>query len=239
MSAASDRYEKLIASTIDSIPGLAATQGTDVKYSDVLIKKGNTKTWLEVKMNHTDNLSNPRMFYMNSVWQSTYKTPAAYEALRILNASADADKFIKSISKFSGIPYKHIIIGTTKSHLKMEGAVPLEIMKNYFAQPNVNRYILKNDNYPIGKLVTKHYLEGKAEPAHYLQAGDDFYRIGTNDPFKLGMSIPALSGNGAFKIRVSTRTHFYEVQAEIKIVSMPHSKYSIHPDSKKINPFLK
>lgn len=239
MSAASDKYEKLIASTINSIPGLTATQGTDVRYSDVLIKKGNKKTWLEVKMNHTDNLSNPRMFYMNGIWQSTYKTPAAYEAVKILNSSADAKQFVKSISKFSGIPHKHIIIGTNKSHLKMEGAVPLDVMKSYFAQPSVNRYILKNDNYPIGKLVTRHYLEGKAEPAHYLQAGDDFYRIGTIDPFKLGMSIPALSGNGVFNVRVSTRSAFYEVQAEIKIVSMPHSKYSIHPDTRKINPFLK
>jgi hypothetical protein len=112
-------------------------------------------------------------------------------------------------------------------------------MKKYFSQPSVNRYIHKEENYPIGDLVTKHYLEGKAEPAYYIQAKDDFYRIGKKDPFKVGTKIPLLSGSGHFKVRVSTRSEFYEVQAEIKILSMPDSNFSVHPDTKKINPFLK
>jgi hypothetical protein len=241
MSAASDRYEKLIASSIDNIPGLSAKQGTNVKYSDVLIAKGNKKTWLEVKMNHTDNLSNPRVFYMNNKWQTTYTTPAAKETVSLLNKSNEAQAFIKAIAKYSGIPEKSIIIGTNKSHLKLPGCVQLETMKSYFAQPGINRYILKNENYDIGGLVTKHYLEGKAEPAHYLQAKDDFYRIGNDDPFRLGSHIPALKGKGDFKVRVSTRSEFYEVQAEIKITKMipENSPYSVHPDTKKKNPFLK
>jgi hypothetical protein len=43
MSAASDKFKKLITKTINDMPELSATQGTDVRYSDVLIKKGNQK----------------------------------------------------------------------------------------------------------------------------------------------------------------------------------------------------
>ena len=189
-------------------------------------------------MSHTDNLSNPRVFYSNGNWQTTYKTPAAAEAVKILNNSQQSKDFIKSISKFSGIPESIIKIPTSKSGLREAGAVPLHIMKLYFDQPNINRYIANQDNYNIGNLVTEHYTKGKKEPAYYLQAGDDFYLISNKNPLNLSRSIPLLSGSGDFKVRVSTRSEFYEVQAEIKIKSMPDSKYSALSGSKKINPFL-
>ena len=62
--------------------------------------------------------------------------------------------------------------------------------------------------------------------------------ISNKNPLNLSRSIPLLSGSGDFKVRVSTRSEFYEVQAEIKIKSMPNSKYSALSGSKKINPFL-
>lgn len=238
MSAASEKFEKDVAKNIDNIPGMNAEQGKDVKYSDVLVNKGNVKTWVEVKMSHTDNLSNPRVFYKNGKWQTTYTTPAAQEAVKILNSSQQAKNFISQIAKFSGIPEKSIIIATNKSHLKEPGCVPLHVMKAYFSKPGVNRYIASQENFNIGDLVTKHYLTGKAEPAHYMQAGDDFYRIGSSDPLKVGSKIPTLSGRGDFKVRVSTRSEFYEVQAEIKIKSMPNSSYSVKPGTGKKNPFL-
>lgn len=238
MSVASDKFEKDVAQNVNNIPGLSAVQGRDVKYSDVQITKGNTKTWLEVKMSHSDNLSNPRVFYENGKWQTTYTTPAAKEAVNILNKSAQAANFIKSIAKFSGIPEKSIIIATNKSQLNKPGCVPLHVMKQYFAQPGVNRYLASQENFDIGALVTEHYLKGKAAPAEYMQAGDDFYRIGKGDPLKLGTKIPLLSGRGDFKVRVSTRSQFYEVQAEIKIKTMPNSPYSIKPGTSKKNPFL-
>ncbi len=238
MSVASEKFEKDVAKNVDNIPGMLAEQGTDVKYSDVLMTKDNKKTWLEVKMSHSDNLSNPRVFYKDRKWQTTYTTPAATEAVKILNKSAQAAEFIKKISKFSGIPEQSIIIATNKGQLKLPGTVPLHVMKMYFEQPGVNRYIASQENFNIGALVTKHYLEGKAAPAHYMQAGDDFYRIGNADPFKVGTKVPLLSGRGDFKVRVSTRSQFYEVQAEIKIKSMPNSSYSVKPNSSKKNPFL-
>ena len=118
------------------------------------------------------------------------------------------------------------------------GAVPLHVMKSYFEQPNVNRYIAEQTNVDMGKLVTQHYTIGKAEPAYYMQAGDDFYRISGKDPFKLGARIPLLRGRGNFKVRVATRSQFYEIQAEVKITDMPNSNFSLAPDTRKRNPFL-
>jgi len=239
MSAASDRYEKEVAKNIDSIPGIKATRpSVDTSYADVKVSYNSKLAWFEVKMNHTDNLSNPRVFYDSGKWQTTYKTPAAAEAVKILNQSSQAKKFLKDIAKYSGIPFSKLKIPTTKGGLKQEGAVPLHVMKNYFDQPSVNRYIANQENYNLGKVVTEHYTIGKREPAYYMQAGDDFYLISNKNPFKL-LNIPLLSGQGSFKVRIATRSEFYEVQAEIKISKMPNSNYSLKPGTKKKNPFLR
>lgn len=240
MSAASDRHERMVAESINRMPGITAERpsvGTD--YPDVRVSYKGVTTWVEVKMSHTDNLSNPRVFYAGGKWDTTYDTPAAKAAVDILNDSKQTEDFIKSIAKFSGIPLKSIKIPTTKGGLKEEGAVPLHVMKQYFSQPGINRYIANKENFNLGKVVTDHYIFGKAQPAYYMQAGDDFYRISNKDPFKLGNSIPLLTGKGDFKVRIGTRSEFYEVQAEIKIMDMSDSKYSVLPNTKKLNPFLK
>jgi len=243
MSVASDKFEKAIMDSINLISGMkaerppAATQLSDVAIVEHNNSKLTNRVWVEVKMNHTDNLANPRVFYKDKKWQTTYETPAAQEAVKMLNDSPDAAKFITAISKFSGIPEDVIKIPTTISGLKESGAVPLHIMKSYFSQSGVNRYIHNRENYPIGELVTKHYTMGKKEPAYYMQANNDFYMISSKNPLKLPSNIPILKGNGDFKVRVSTRSQFYEVQAEIKIKSMPDSTYSVKSGTNKKNPF--
>ena len=108
-------------------------------------------------------------------------------------------------------------------------------MKDFFSQPSINRYIANEENYNLGDVVTEHYTVGKAEPAYYMQAGDDFYMVSRKNPLGI-KGLPVLKGTGDFKVRVATRSEFYEVQAEIKISSMPDSKYSVLLGSKKINP---
>lgn len=241
MSAASDKYEQDVAKYVNSIPGVTAIRPPgDTAYADVKMTYKSITTWMEVKMNHTDNLSNPRVFYKNGKWGTTYDTPAAKNTVEILNSSSLARQFIANISKFSGIPLFKIKIPTTKSGLKEDGAVPLDVMKAYFEQPSVNRYIANQQNYNLGNVVTEHYTKGKAEPAYYMQAGDDFYLISQTDPLKLTQvhNVPTLSGFGDFKVRVSTRSEFYEVQAEIKITKMPNSQFSLKPGTKKKNPFM-
>lgn len=240
MSSKSDKYEKDVADNIDNIPGIKAKRPTvGTQYADVLISYKKKDVWLEVKMNHTDNLSNPRVFYKNGKWDTTYKTPAAKYTVELLNKSRETKEFLKKISTFSGIPLKDLKIPTTKSGLNEYGAVPLDVMKDFFNQPSVNRYIASMSNYDLGKVVTEHYTIGKAEPAYYMQAGDDFYMITNKNPYQLNRDIPKLSGKGDFKVRIATRSQFYEVQAEIKIKKMPNSKYSLKPGSNKKNPFLR
>jgi hypothetical protein len=236
-SAASDKYEKDIAEYLNKMPNVTAGRPrVSTAYSDVLISlEGGEQSWLEVKMNHTDNLTNPRIFYDGRKWDTTYGMQAAKKAVEIMNKSQEAKDFIANISKFTGIenPY----LPTTKSGLKKPNAVPLDVMKEFFAQPGINRYITALPNVDLGAVVTDHYLNNKAEPAYYMQAGDDFYMIGGTNPLKLPRDIPKLSGTGPFKVRVATRSAFYEIQAEVKIAKMPDSPYSLKPGTRKKNPF--
>ena len=236
-SAKSDKYEKDVATSINKIAGVTAERPkVSTAYSDVLLTlDGGEKTWLEVKMNHTDNLSNPRIFFDGKKWDTTYHTSAAAKAVSIMNKSNEAKDFLKAIAKYSGI--ENPTIPTTKRGLKEDTAVPLFLMKEYFDQPGLNRYITTVPDVDLGKVVTDHYTTGKAEPAYYMQAGDDFYMLTTTNPFNLPKDIPVLKGKGAFKVRIATRSEFYEVQAEIKITTLAPSKYSLKPGTKKKNPF--
>lgn len=239
MSAKSDQYEKDVAAYINNIPGVEAQRPPgDTGYSDVLINYKNKKAWLEVKMNHTDNLANPRMYYSGGKWKTTYSTPVARSAVALLNTSPQAKKFVQDLANFAKIPLKDIKIPTTKSGLKEPGAVPLDVMKSYFDQPGVNRYIASKEM-DLGTEVIGHYTKGKKQPAYYMQAGDDFYLISKVDPLGIGKGVPQLTGTGDYKVRVSTRSEFYEIQAEIKIINMGRSAYSLKPGTNKKNPFLR
>lgn len=240
----SDAYERLVADNINNLSdNIHATRPkVSAAYSDVLVEIDDIgSSWLEVKMNHSDNLSNPRVFYDGLKWDTTYKTPAAAYAIASLNSSEKAAEFVRQVSEFSNI--EHVILPTSISGLKNPLAVPLETMRS-FVDGRENRYIITVPDVDIGDLVTKHYTLGKKEPAYYIQAADDFYLIGDTDPLGLNAfnveEIPVLAGIGDFKIRVATRSDFYEIQAEIKIKKMmpTSSPYSVLSGSSKINPFL-
>tara|TARA_A200000159_G_C7334569_1_gene344507 strand:- start:530 stop:1579 length:1050 start_codon:yes stop_codon:yes gene_type:complete len=238
----SDAFEVSVADAINSLgENITATRpSVGTQYADVLVKVDSQSSWLEVKMNSTDNLSNPRVFYDGSSWKTTYKTPTAQYAIDLLNGSPDAKKFVTEIAAFSGI--SNPVLPTTKGGLKDPNAVPLEVMRE-FVEGRGNRYIASEDGIDIGALVTQHYTEGKAEPANYMQSGDSFYLIGGADPLGLSSanegSIPILGGTGDFKMRVSTRSSFYEIQAEVKIKKFDpaNSPFSALGSSNKINPF--
>ena len=75
MSAKSDLHEHAVAKNIDgTIKGLSAerpkvaTSFPDVRV-DYKTFTGSKAVWVEVKMNHTDNLMNPRFSYINGKWQ--------------------------------------------------------------------------------------------------------------------------------------------------------------------------
>lgn len=243
-SAASDRYEKAVADYINGFNGVEASRpSVSTKYADVLVKFDRKQSWLEVKMNHTDNLGNTRVSYVNGDWTAAQPLdPVKKFAIEYLTKDRQTQEFLKDIAKFAGIKdWKNMTVPSTIGLLKNSNAVSYEKMKEYMSKRK--QYILDVPNVDLGKLVAKHYLEGKAEPAHYMQAGDDFYMIGKANPLGLPIDIPDLGSPkkcmGSFKMRIGVRGSkpFYEIQPEIKILNMPSSPYSIKPGSKKKNPF--
>ena len=240
MSAASDRYENEVADYLDSLGGVSAIRpAVSTKYSDIIIEYGGKKAWLEVKMNHTDNLGNTRVSYIKGKWDAAKPLdPVKNFAIEYLSKSAQTKKFLKEMSDASGIPVNKMILPSTKGLLKQEGAVPYVVVADFFKDKS--QYILDVKNVDLGKLVTEHYLKGKAEPAYYMQAGDDFYMIGNKNPLGLPRDIPKLSGKGTFRMRIgvrSAKSAFYEIQPEIKILDMPKSPYSVFGKNGKKNPF--
>lgn len=233
-----DLYEVAVADYINQFENVNAIRPkVSTHYSDVLVKHNNESAWLEVKMNHADNLGNTRCFFDGVTWDSSRKhgqlSPLKRFCVDTLNTASAASRFIVDLEEFSGM--KNIKIPTTRGGLRDPSSVPLRTMKSFFEDRD--RYILSCEDVDLGALVTSHYTQGKAEPAHYMQAGDDFYLIGPDNPLGLNTNIPHVSGIGAFRMRVSTRSKFYEIQPEVKIRKMPHSDFSIMPGTTKLNPF--
>lgn len=249
-SAKSDKYEVDIANEISKVDGFSAKRPkVDSTYSDILItdEASGRDVWMEVKMNHSDNLGNPRASYDGVKWVSARK-PGEKSPLKdyieaFLNKSKEVKQFVKDLEEYTGI--KNVEIPTNKGSkskgtgLFAKNAVPKDVLQEFLSKRPNKQYIVSEDKVDLGSLVTGHYLLGKSEPAYYMQAGDDFYMIGNDNPLRLAGDIPLLSGIGPFRMRVSIRSGFYEIQPEIKIAKMPDSKYSVKPGSKKINPFLK
>lgn len=238
-----EAFERQIADDINALPGCKATRPpASVKYSDVAVTayqgENISRVWVEVKKSHTDNLGNTRVSYNGKTkkWSSSNQGPLAKFCVDVLNKSRKVKNMIKELGEFANITNPSL--PTTKGGLKEINAVPLKTMREYFATKK-DQYIFSEDDVDLGQLVTAHYNSGKAEPVHYMQAGDDFYRLGYQDPLNLGRDVPLLKGIGSFKMRVSLRTEFYEIQPEVKITDMIDSPYSAYSASTKLNPFTK
>ena len=244
-SESSEMFEQSVTDSINSFrkKGIkAARAGGNTALADVKVVIRGTTSYVEAKMNHTDNLANPRVFYDGSKWDTTYETFAAKFTVKLLNKSVIANEWLVELAKFVGRKSPAgMIIPTTKGGLLDPNAVPYSKMKA-FVKSGRGGYIT-SEPAPIASIVTKHYNLGKSEPAHYMQAGHDFYMIGRDDPFNLlsvAPKIPLLKGSGNLKVRVSIRSHepWYEVQAELKLTDMPISPYSaLLSDTDKKNPF--
>lgn len=236
MSKASDRHEHMVANYLNSLVNVEAERPVvGTSYSDVRVSFNKRTTWLEVKMNHQDNLVNSRVYYEQNEWKTRYSTPVAGYIVSHLNKSETTLDFVYSISDYCGLAYESIYIPTNKSQMDAPNAVPRDLMKS-FCKSN-GSYLLDYQNYDISDIVTTHYTQGKAEPAYYLQAGDDFYMISNTNPLGLSTDIPQIQGTGKLRVRVSNRSKFYEIQAEVKMQNLTPSNFSVLPNSVKTNPF--
>lgn len=239
MSKRSDQHERIIANAIDSIPNVSAcrpVKGTD--YSDVLVDYKGNVAWLEVKMSHRDNLANPRVYYHENTWKTRASTPVAGLIVQELNKSQVSRDFVSNLADFSSIPLHSIFVPSTRGELN-EGyvhTVSRETMKRYCTTHS--KYVYDDQDRDLTDIVRLHYTQGKTEPAYYMQAGDDFYMISNTNPLGLPDEIPQIEGVGKFRVRVSNRSKFYEVQAEIKMRDLIPSAFSVLPGTNKQNPFV-
>lgn len=255
MSVASDNREKLIAENINklNIPGLTAVRPVaDVRLADVQTKFKFKEAWIEVKMNHTDNLGNVRIAWDGKKWVTSERdgiTPLKKFMVNLLNSGAgkaQADIFLNELARFVGKKTKaDITVPTTKGGLSHPNAISRDNMQK-FLRAKGNQYFINVPRVDLGKLVTDHYNAGKMKPVSYLQAADDFYMFGDLDALGLRRfhpDIPKVVGTGSFRLRVGVRTEFYELQPEIKILDMKSSPYSIlninydSASNRKKNPF--
>lgn len=254
MSVASDAREQLVAAKINELNKknlVAERPRADVSYADVRVtytsKTGSRKeAWVEVKMNHTDNLGNVRVSWDGTKWVTSEKggiTPLKKFMTDLLNTGqgkSAADRFLNDLAKFIGKNGKNdIVVPTTLGGLLLPNAVSHAQMQS-FLKTKGTQYFIDVSGVNLGKLVTAHYNEGKSRPVSYMQAADDFYLLGDLDELNLKRihpGIPKLKGVGSFKMRVGMRTKYYELQPEIKITNMGSSQYSLTGGSGKKNPF--
>ena len=254
MSKSSD-YEDAVAANIHNaskgLVGIRHKSGIQSKtsYPDVEVKYKGISTWVEVKMNHTDNLMNPRFKYVGGKWAvSGVDSKAIQELTKYFNASEDAKKWVEALRKFvkdpknkyTGNPAKMTIHSLVGDRAKDVNSVSLITMKKFLAsRPNKN--IFKTEPINVGALVTKHYTIGKAAAALYVSSGDDFYRFGDTNPFKFtDKQAPKFKGTNSITYRIGDRSSNFEIMVEVKIKNinaMGSSETSVKPGSSKPNPF--
>lgn len=239
MSTKTDEYEDKVAAWINTnSPDIRAVRPpANTAFSDIWLQQRDEKiTWLEVKTNHTDNLLNPRVYY-DGRWKTTSQLIATPIILHMLNNSRETREFVRRLSEFADIPVDKIKIPGTKSQFANHPhAIDKATMEGYF-QLEKDKYIAKVENYDIGNLVTPDLIKKNVS---YMQAGDDFYFVGNENPYDLPSDIPTFEGYGDVKVRVSIRKDdkkTFEIHPEIKLGEMPHSQYSVMPGTHKINPF--
>lgn len=242
MSAKSDKFEQDVANELVKMGLKASRPKVDSTYADVLIEYEGDRIWLEVKMNHTDNLGNTRASYDGKKWSSAPEKKGRLKGkqgpLKVYIADMlkkHAKKFVADIQKATG---KTKINTNRGPQQKDPNTVNHAEMKAYMAKQR-DQYIVTVPNRDLGKVVVAHYSEGgKSEDAYYLQADDDFYMLGKKNPLGVPSDVPQFAGKGDFRMRVGIRSSMYEIQPEVKVKSMGKSKYSIKPGTTKLNPFI-
>ena len=234
-----DQLEVAIAEEINSIEGVTASRPrVSTKFADVKVTKDRITTWIEVKQDHNAQLGTPRFYYENEQWQST--SVGARLIVNELNKQDSVKEFVEGISSLSGIPKEKLKMFSTKGGVNKPNSVPFDTFMQY-VETLENQYIMKVPNFDLGPVIVDLY-HNKKEPAYYMQSGDDFYRIGTNNPFNFSTDVPLIEGRGELIVRFSPRktSGWYEFMTELKLprAEWPSSKYSFLPGTKKLNPFF-
>ena len=282
-SAISDQYERDVANNMDAwfsanqLDFLAERPTVDTTYSDIEVTDLNTdySTFVEVKMNHTDNLYNKRLNVVNGVF-----VPVTIDEDAVIGDSICDDYLNKNttildeLSEFlktynprtlieneyfnnvgitnnldnAEIKKKINLVSSKKTPLLNKNGdpvVPASIMHKFINNQKTNsgdQYFYKASRIPIRDLLISHYTYGKAEPATYIQTGDDFFKLSSEDRIKFIDPItskdvplfPEVIGHLCVGFRKRFGGPGYEIQPELKIDKMDkHSPYSFKPGTNK------
>ena len=197
----------------------------DFKVIDLLTGKN---SWLEDKSHKGDRLMNVGAKYFNGSW--------------IFNGNSN--KFTKQITPLLNEAAKDFIEEFNVTIF--DGNKDQLFIDLLNAQRN-GRKVAITDKIHIsnmGELISDYYNNSKAEPCHYIQMGDNFYLLGSDNPLELSKDIPLLKGEGFFSLRFcinnikgvakSVRTK-PEVMFNHKLLK--DSPYSMMEGTEKINPF--
>lgn len=227
-----DRNERAVAYYINQIEGVSAERPiASVSYSDVKVSFRDEYSWVEVKLNENDQLGTPRVSYDGEKWVGK-KSPLHEFTSQQLNQSGQATQFLTDLSEFIGTD--DYILPTTKGGLSDSKAVSLEDMAA-FLELRDNNYLHREEDVYISNVVAEHYNYGKKEPVHYIQLGDQFFRLGDHNP--LNLPAPKFEQIGPFKVRCVIRSEFYEFMPEMKVSGEIYSPYSVAPGTLKPHPF--
>ena len=228
-----DRYERAVAQYLTTFCNVKANRPTvGPKYPDVCVEYQGIESWIEVKMNEQDRLGNPRVEFDGEKWFSRNPGPTPIFTSNLLNSSDQANEFLHDLRTFMN--RSEVVLSSVKEGLNDPAAVlPTDMSK--FLSTRSNKYIHQEVDVNVSEIAAKHYNYGKKVPAHYIQLGDQFFRLGNENPFNL--DLPELSGNGMFNVRVGERTGKYEIQPDIKIMGSIYSPMSVAPGTMKPHPF--
>ena len=255
-SRSSDAYEVAVAKVVDDciqrqkeagVRGVKDSDGAErpkvgTQYSDVKVQYKGKAGWIEVKMNHTDQLGNPRFFFENGRWGSTYNTPLAKTAVEWLNQDREVNKFIKDLAKFLGKKVKDIALSSLLSNNvnNIKGYVTFEQLKEFIESTGRNQYIMQKSNIDVSELVRAHYSHSdviNGPKADYIQTGNDLYRLSDSPSFQFDVKdIPLYEAIGHVHVRLSSRKDGtrYEIQLEAKADKIKsESPYSLAPENKR------
>lgn len=219
-------HEKAVAGYINHFTYANAENPTNaVGFSDILISFNNRTAWLETKMTVDSNMINTRVRYLSGIWTCRGMSPVGDYICQILANSDHAKGFIHDMTRF------------VSRDMNVDNNWPSLSEMTNFMKHYPDHYIHWQEDVDISEILRLHYLKSKSKCTHYLQAGDNFYKISEHDPLGLSSNIPVFTARGTLKVRVSLRSKRYEMQAEVKVKSFNQSEYSVFPFTSKKCPF--
>lgn len=222
----------------------AERMGSNAAAPDVHVKINGISSYVEVKMNTDAQLASPRVKYENGHWMAAgTKSSALIDAIiSKLENSPDSQQFIAELGKFMfekrKIPPSEMRIVTSSQ--TVSDSDPRIVSRDDMVEflNGRHQYVMRSENENLTDIITSHYTSGKMAAADYIQIGNDFYKLGSNDPFKVPSDVPTFSAFGRLAIRIGIRSKRYEIQPEIKKKDVSSSSYSIIDKTKKF-PFKK